>query len=185
MAKVEFNSSVSQVHGKVDRWVYRERDGRAQVFPYQKQKDRPTPAQLGQRQRFRDAQAYAKSVLADPLKSLSYRKLAAERGGPANAILVANFYNPPVIEQVDLSAYRGQAGDLIRVLATDAIEVAGVTITIRDAGAAILETGAATKDHSVWVYRSTTSPTNPASAQIEVIARNFAGAKVTASYPSA
>ena len=40
--KVEFNASVSQVHGKVDRWGYREQNGQTVVLPYQKQADQPT-----------------------------------------------------------------------------------------------------------------------------------------------
>ena len=179
MAKVKLNSSLSQLQGKVDQWVYRERDGKTQVFPYQKHEDRPSPAQTEHRQRFRDAQAYAKKVLADPLMSLRYRELAVERGCPANAILLGNFFTPPVIEQVDLSAYRGMAGDAIRVLAKDAIEVVSVTVAVRDADAALLETGAATKDHDLWIYRSTTAVANAASARIEVTAQNRAGAKVT------
>lgn len=179
MAKVELNSSLSQLHGKVDQWVYRERDGKTQVFPYQKQEDSPTPAQSGNRQRFRAAHAYAKSVLADPLKSIRYRKLAAERGCPPNAILVGNFLTPPVVEHVDLSAYHGVAGDMIRVLAADAIEVVSVTVAVRDADAALLETGPATKDHDLWAYRCTTSPADPASTLIEITAQNRAGAKVT------
>jgi len=184
MVKVELNSSLSQLHGKVDHWVYREREGNTQVFPYQKQENSPTPAQSSNRQRFRDAHAYAKRVLADPLKSVTYRKLAAERGCPPNAILVGNFLTPPVIEQVDLSAYRGAAGDVIRVLATDAIEVLSVTVAVRDADAAIIETGAATKDHDLWIYRSTTSSAEPAAVMIEVTAQNRAGARVAPTYPT-
>ena len=184
MAKVELNSALSQLHGKVDQWVYRERDGKTQVFPYQKQQDNPTPAQTAHRQRFRDAQVYAAAVLADPLLGLRYRQLAAERGCPPNALLVGNFFTPPVIEQVELSAYRGQIGDQIRVLATDAIEVVGVTVALRDADAKLLETGAATKHHDLWIYRSTTAPADPAVVTIEVTAQNRAGAKVTKAYPS-
>jgi len=183
MAKVKLNPSLAQVQGKVDQWVYRERDGKTQVFPYQKHPDRPTPAQTGHRQRFRDAQIYAKKILADPLLSLRYRELAVERGCPANAILIGNFLTPPVIEQVDLSAYRGVAGDAIRVLAKDAVEVVGVTVAVRDADAALLETGSATKDHDLWIYRSTTAIADAASVLIEVTAQNRAGAKVSKAYP--
>ena len=184
MAKVKLSSSLSQLQGKVDQWVYRERGGHTQVFPYRKRVDRPTPAQTSNRQRFRDAQTYAAAVLADPLKSLTYRQLAAERGCPPNAILVANFLNPPMIAQLDLSAYRGLAGDSIRVLAVDAIEVASVTVAVRDADAALLETGAASKDHDLWVYRSTTSAADLATTLIEVTVQNRAGAKVTGTYPA-
>src|SRR5450631_172262 len=99
MAKVKFNASLAQVQGKVDQWVYRQHNGQSLVAPYQKPEDNPTPAQTGNRQRFRDAQAYAKSVLADPLKRLAYRRLGAARGCPPNALLVSNFLNPPVIEE--------------------------------------------------------------------------------------
>ena len=183
MAKVKFSPSLAEVQGKIDQWVYRRLNGQALVAPYQKREDNPSPAQAAHRQRFRDAQAYAQSVLADPLKCLAYRKLAAARGCPPNAILVSNFFTPPVIEEVDLSAYHGQVGGMIRACATDDIEVVSVTVAVRAADAAMLETGTATKDHDLWVYRSTTAIADTESVTIEVTAQNRAGAKATKAYP--
>jgi hypothetical protein len=78
-------------------------------------KDRSSAAQRKGRARFKAALANAKSMLADPLKRERYGRLAAERKTPTNALLIANFLNPPTIDRVDLSAYRGRAGSIVRV----------------------------------------------------------------------
>ena len=184
MAKVEFNDSITRIRGKIGRMVYREQHGQTVIVSHRSREDRPSAAQTDRRERFREAQAYAAAVLADPLKRECYRKLAAERRCPPNALLIANFLNPPAIEQVDLSAYQGRAGDSIRVLATDAIEVVRVTLTVRDAGDTVLETGSAVKDHDLWVYGCTVTAGENARVTIEVTAVNRAGAKATASFPA-
>ena len=185
MAKVEFDSSITRIRGKIGRMVYREQHGQTVIVAHRSRADRPSAAQTDRRQRFRDAQAYAAAVLADPLKRECYRKLAAERKCPPNALLIANFLNPPAIEQVDLTAYQGRAGDIIRVLATDAIEVVNVTLTVRGAGDAVLEAGSAVKDHDLWVYGCTATASEDAPVTIEITAQNRAGTKATATFPAA
>src|SRR5262245_38847429 len=101
MAKVTFDSSIRGIRGKIDRLVYREQPGQTIVMPLAEREDDPSPAQLDHRSRFRAAQAYAATVLADPLKRACYRRLGLARKCPPNALLVSNFLNPPTIEQVD------------------------------------------------------------------------------------
>jgi hypothetical protein len=83
-----------------------------------------------------------------------------------------------VIDRVDLSGNRGRVGGLVRVLATDPIAVAGVTVTARDVAGAVLETGPAESDHDVWVYRCTTALGGVAT-KFEITAVNRAGAEAT------
>lgn len=183
MAKVIFNEAISGFRGRVRGFVYREHYGQTVVMPHAERKDKPSAAQRGHRARFGAAQAYAASVLADPLKRECYRKLALARKCPPNALLVSNFLNPPTIEQVDVSTYQGRAGDAIRVLAADAIEVTRVAVVVRGADGASIESGAASKDHDLWIYRCTTAHAARGPLQLEVTAHNRAEAEATESLP--
>lgn len=178
MAKAQLNPALGSIRGKIDGWVYRQHNDQTIVSPHRpRKKDQPSRAQRAGRVRFQDAQAYAAEVLADPLKREVYRKLGAERKRPPNVLLISNFLTPPTIEQIDLSGYTGKRGQPIRVLASDAIEVATVTLTIRNAAGETLETGPATSDHGVWTYRSTMAAPGP--WEIETTVQNRAGASAT------
>jgi hypothetical protein len=185
MAKVTFSPSIDGIRGKLGRFVYRAQNGQTVVAAHYARKDKPTAAQLDRRARFKRAHSYAKEVLADPLKRDCYRKLAASRNCPPNALLISNFLNPPTIDTVDFSAYHGAQDSLIRVLATDAIEVVGVSVVVRGAAHETLESGAARKDHDVWVYRCTTSHASRAPVSVEITAENRAGAKSTRAFAPA
>jgi hypothetical protein len=178
MAKVSLNPSLAGISGRVSNFVYRQQNGQTVVLEHTERKDRPSRAQKQNRGRFTEAKDYAKRVLADPLRRECYRRLAAERKCPSNALLIANFLNPPTIEIVELDGYEGRAGDVIRVVAADAIEVVGVTLTLRSiTSGTVLESGAATRDHDVWTYRCTAAAANLRDVRIEVVAANRAGAK--------
>ena len=178
MGKVEFNPTISRIRGKVGGFIYRKQHGQTVVVPYYpgEVQRKPSAAQRAGRARFKDAQAYAARVMSDPLKRECYRQLAAARKTPPNALLIANFLNPPVVAQVDLGEYQGAAGSIVRVLATDPIEVVSVGVTARGIDGRVVEAGAAAKDHDVWVYRCTTALAGVAT-KLEITAENRAGAK--------
>ena len=162
----------------MDGWVYRQHRGQTVVQPHRvREQGEPTAAQFNQRERFRAAQAYAAEVLANPLHRLEYQKLGVDRKRPPNTLLVANFLTPPVIEQVELSGYSGGRGEPIWIVATDAIEVVDVTVSIRGADGAVIESGPAVKEHGVWRYRTTTAIPAHTARPIEVTARNRARAE--------
>jgi hypothetical protein len=59
------------------------------------------------------------------------------------------------VEEVDLSAYGGQAGDEIVILASDDFDVMNVDVAIADGDGNAVESGAATEappDSGRWVY---------------------------------
>ena len=176
MAKAILNSSLAGISGRVSSFVYRQQNGQTVIVPHTVRKDRPSKSQKTNRNRFSEAKDYAKAVLADPLRRACYRRLAAERKCPSNALLIANFLNPPTIELVELSDYQGRAGDQIRVVAQDPIEVVSVTVTLRLASTGkVLESGVATRDHDVWVYRCSAAAANVHEVRVEIAATNRAG----------
>jgi hypothetical protein len=182
MARIDLNSAVGALRGKMDGWVYRQLNGQTVVAAHRRaKKTKPTAGQVNRRERFRAAQAYAAEVLADPVKRLVYQKLGAERKTPPNALLISNFLTPPMIDTIDFRGYTGRSGQQIKVIATDAIEVTAVMLCIRNATGTEIESGPATKDHGVWSYRTTTSLPANATWKIEATARNRAGTEATRS----
>ncbi len=92
---------------------------------------------------------------------------------------LGDFLNAPVVDQIDVSAYNGKAGDTLRITASDDFEVAGVEVAIHDTGGAVLEHGAATAADGHWNYVTTADlpPGQPIS--IEVTATDRPGHKTT------
>jgi hypothetical protein len=81
----------------------------------------------------------------------------ATAGQSAFNVAVADFFNAPNIQEIDISAYTGQVGSLIRVRATDDFNVADVFVHITNADGSLVEEGAALlQSNGVdWVYTAT------------------------------
>ncbi len=93
------------------------------------------------RERFREAVLYGKIAVGDT-------------GMPAFELAVADFFNAPAIDTLDLSAYAGRAGDLILVRIAEGFEVAGVTVSAIDGEGEILELGDAALAENGWAYHA-------------------------------
>jgi hypothetical protein len=61
----------------------------------------------------------------------------------AKNVAMADWFHPPRILEIDLRAWRGCPGDVIRVLAVDDVKVGQVQVEIADRAGTILETGQA------------------------------------------
>lgn len=100
-----------------------------------------TEKQKKENSRFREAVAYAKAQMADPVAKAEYQ--AKVKGlQKAFNMAIADFYIPPEITKVDLSAWKGDAGDVITVDATDDFRVERVEAAITDSNGVLLETAA-------------------------------------------
>lgn len=69
----------------------------------------------------------------------------------------ADWFHPPEILDVDLSAWNGGIGEAIRMQVQDDVQVAQVTVVITDEADAVLEQGAAVQQEDAlwWVYTTT------------------------------
>jgi hypothetical protein len=84
-----------------------------------------------------------------------YQKAAMETDLSAQNLAVSDFMKSPVLVEIDLSAYTGQAGELIKVVAEEGrVGAAEVSIVIADAAKTVLEQGkaAAQADGVSWWY---------------------------------
>ena len=159
MAKITYNPAVQHLHGAVGNMVFKQQSGRDVVASKPDHVNQPnTPAQLQQRENFRQAAAYAKNALADAQLGAAYSAKAKADHSTPIAEAVKDWMTPPEVTAIDLSHYNKHVGDVIFIAAQDDFEVTGVTVAIEDNAHAPLEGGAAMFDAASggWKYVATT-----------------------------
>jgi hypothetical protein len=182
------NPVVERVRGKIGDLVFKKyQDGVVVGRRADQNGSVPTAGQAAQRERFRLAAAYGKRACTDPALKAAYAEAAKARKQPLFAVIVADFFNDPVVDGIDLSAYTGQAGQKITVTAhDDGFEVASVAVVIRDGSNAVLEQGAAVpQTDGSWRYTTTTALAAGKSAVIEATAVDHPGNKAVKSQATA
>lgn len=172
MATSKNNIITHGLSGKVgDVLVFSQRNGKTVVG---KVPDRSnvelTDKQKQTNQRFQEAVIYAKSVLTDAAKKAEYEGKAQE-GQSAYNVAIADFFNAPDIESIDLSGYTGKSQQKIVIRAVDDFKVAQVTVAIYNSNGTLLESGkAAIAPNGLdWVY--TTTATNDQLAGDKIVVR--------------
>jgi hypothetical protein len=176
MATAQLNSVFSDIRGTSGGFVFRRtRSGTVLARRPESREREASAAQEAQRARFAAAADYARRVLADPWQRRLYKGIASAQNRRVDKLVMSDFLTAPVIEEIDVSGYQGRAGDLLRVIATDDIEVVAVEVFIRTASGTAVENGAAAKVHGLWCY--TTTAIAPASDPlvVEVVARDRPG----------
>jgi hypothetical protein len=149
MAKVRRNEIFSGMSGTIsqDHYVRTMRDGRTIISLKPDFSNRQfSEAQLRTQGRIRQAAAYARAACREnPIYGMKAKGTAKN----AYNMALADWMNPPVIRSMD--AY---LGDIVRVNATDDVQVTRVIITVLDPGGQPLEQGDARLELGIWwVYR--------------------------------
>jgi hypothetical protein len=179
MAKVKLNPILEQIRGQVGDLVFKRCGDEVVISRKPDLSDVEwSVAQVAHRERFRQATLYGKMVVADPATKVLYDEVAEARGKPVFALIVADFFNAPTVEEVDLSAYGGQSGDEIVVQAADDFDVVGVQVGIADAAGSGIEMGEATETPTGsgrWVYAATVDVPAGTSVRIGVAATDRPG----------
>ncbi len=175
MAKLDLNTALKGIHGRIDNWVYRQFGNRTIIGPRPVFTGAPTAGQLAFRERFQEATAFGRTALADPVLRPLYVAAARDRQQPLFSVVVADYFNPPVVAAIDAVGYRGRVGDVIKVTATDDFEVVGVEVVIRDAAGAVLEHGPAALVDGQWTYVATVAVVLGETVTIEAVAKDRPG----------
>ena len=155
MAKITYNPAVRHMHGHVGKLVFKERAGMDIVAEKPDQVNQPnTPAQLAQRENFRQAAAYAKAALANAQLGAAYTAKAKEQHSSPIAVAVKDWMTVPEVTGIDLSNYNKHVGDAILITAQDDFEVTTVMVAIEDNTHTGVESGTATFDagSGSWKY---------------------------------
>jgi len=179
MAKITLNPALKAFHGKIGGLVFKQFAGKEIVASAPGPRSNWTEGQLAQRQQFKLAAIYGKTALANPDTKTIYEAKSKQSGVPVFALTVADFFNPPVVDEVDLSGYSGQVGDTIKITAHDDFKVTGVQVVVRDNGGAVVEQGAATLSATdgSWQYKATATLAQGQAVVIEVSATDLPGHK--------
>ena len=159
MAKITYNPAVQHMHGAVGNLVFKLQAGRDIVAAKPDHANQPnSPAQLQQRENFRQAAAYAQNALADAQLGGAYSAKAKADHSTPTAEAVKDWMTAPAVTAVDLSHYNKHVGDVSFIAAQDDFEVTGVTVAIEDNAHAPVEGGAAMFDAASggWKYVATT-----------------------------
>jgi hypothetical protein len=179
VAKVKTNPIIEQVRGQIGDLVFKRYGEQVVVSRKPDMEGRePTAAQAAQREVFRQAALYGKVVMADPATKAIYEEAAKASGQPVFSLTVADFFNAPSVDEVDVSAYTGKAGDAIAVLAHDDFDVTAVQVAIAQANGTPVESGAATEtpaNSGRWVYTATAAVPTGTTVRVEVTATDRPG----------
>ena len=186
MAKVKLNPVLEQMRGQIGDLVFKHYSGDVVVG---RKPDRsgvqPTDAQLQHQERFRQAVLYGQLVMADPDKKALYAEAAKASGKPLFSLTIADFFNAPAVDEVDLSAYAGQVGNPIMVRAHDDFAVVSVHVSITKSSGEAIESGEAVQTHpnpvqgasrsGRWVYTVMAAVPQGTAVRIAVTASDHPG----------
>ena len=81
----------------------------------------------------------------------------ASAGQSAFNVAVADYFNAPDIQEIDVTAYTGQIGSTIRVRATDDFTVESVSVHIANGDGSLVEEGSAILQQNGldWLFTAT------------------------------
>ena len=152
MAKVTKNPLLEHVRGKIGQLVFREVDGQtiissAPTFGKKRYK-KPNKGCTN----FKRAAKYAKGLEEKPQILVEYAQ-KAHGNCAAYHVAIGDCLKPPEIQNIDVSGFRGHAGDRILVTAVDNFKVVRVQVEIVQDGQ-IIESGEAkqTVNPDIWLY---------------------------------
>lgn len=179
--KTNQNEITNGFSGKLKNVSFRQWYGRTQAMkPRRKSSKAPTAAQDAVNARFKRAVGYAKSIMADPVMLAFYSRKAKDDIRPFN-VAIADYFQAPVIEEIETNRYSGAAGGLISVFVTDDFKVADVRFKISKPDGSLLEEGQANMqaDEQHWHYLTTADNNSLAGTKISVYASDLPGNLVT------
>ena len=181
MANIKLNPAVAAMSGKLGDMVHRRLWGQQITSRLPDLSDRElSEKQLAQVGRFTTGSVKWKGLPAEV--KARYKARAKELEMPPCALYQKTNARPPSVEEIDLSQYTGQAGQIIRVGAVDLVDVAGVEVIIRQAGGDPLESGPAARPadgNPYWIYQTTAAASSPAGLTVEAIAVNWPGQRAS------
>ncbi|MDR1340484.1 MAG: hypothetical protein LBK58_10595 [Prevotellaceae bacterium] len=178
MVKQKGNVVTHGLSGKIgDLLVFRQRDGQTIVSKIPEQQKNASEKQVELRKRFQQATVYAKIAASTPgVKELYAEAAKKRRGMTAYSVAVADYFNAPDIDNVDLSEYAGAEGDEIRIIASDDFAVKSVHVQISNADGYTIEEGYAVNSiGDLWIYTATANNESPDGCKIVVSASDMPG----------
>jgi len=181
MSIIEDNLFLMGASGMVGKqMVFRNCKGKTILAKPPRRTKQQSNAQQEHNSRFKGAVAYAKAAIADKEIRKGYNEKAAQsvRCLSAFNVAISDYMHSPVIRDIDLSYYRGQLCDVIKISATDDFQVASVMIEILRDDGSLLEVGMAEyaiSNPDEWVYYAQSSVASVSGYRVNVIVTDLPG----------
>jgi hypothetical protein len=162
MAKIKRNHLTEGFTGMFGKQiVFKNRRGTryASAAPEVNEKRKPTPGQKKIQDKMLTCNEYAIEAIKDAKVKEDYAAVAV---GAQSAVNIAfkDAWHEPVVHSITVNGYKGNAGDVIFVQATDNFRVVAVKVSIFDAAGVLIEEGNATQDGLMWMYTAQLSNNN-------------------------
>lgn len=178
MANFKMNKMVDAASGKVGNMVFKQVGRRTLYTQAPEHLKPPTENQTRQRERFKRAATYAKTVLLDPATKAAYAKsVEGQEFLHAFTAAVKDYLKSPAVDSVNTTTYRGNVGDRIALRVFDSFKVAQVVVTINAPDNTLIETGVAVQspDSAEWVYVATIANAAVAGGKLAVVVTDKPG----------
>jgi len=127
--------------------------------------------QKSNRQRFREAMAYARRVLSNPEMRAYYARKKRKMQTTWN-VAVADYLLNPSIDLIDIREYNGKPGEQIYITTHDKYRVESVVVSILDSQGIEIESGPAVRDFG-FNFTYTTFALNPCLKGCKVVVTAF------------
>ncbi|MBT9393964.1 hypothetical protein KLP40_12390 [Hymenobacter sp. NST-14] len=177
--KLEAGTGIAGFSGRIGNLVFRMS---AEGTTYVQQAPAPgsgpgSAAQQHYRRHFGAAARYGRAQQASAAGRAYYQPFVRPaRFASVYSVALADFLKPPQIVAVEVGAYRGQAGEQLRIQAHDPYGVTAVRLVLRDAAGRELEQGEAEPEEGGWwSYTTICSHLPGAVRQVVVTARDRPG----------
>ena len=179
MAKAKNNVITNKYSGKVGNIILRMVGGISIISAYPDySKVKWSKKQKENRKRFGRAVTYSQKVLEDPVKREYYEGKAKERQNAQN-MAISDYMMNPEVREIDISGYKGRAGNTIKVSAYDKFKVMSVFVMILNAAGFEVEGGMATEypysGSGNWIYKAREENQNREGGKVVVKVTDFSG----------
>ena len=179
MAESKKNIATEGLSGRVGNFIFRRRKSDDKIFVARRpvaSEGEPTEAQVNIRRKFQRGIIYGKSAMANPVTKALYAAKATG-GRSAFNVAVADYFNAPQIEQINMDKYSGAVGSTITITVTDDFVVSSVHVKVENMDGTLVEEGEAVQGITGidWVYTATVENENLSGDKITVTAYDMPG----------
>jgi hypothetical protein len=158
--------------------VFRTWNGKTYLSNAPSKPKKQSKLQKENRMKFKEATAFAKTMMLDPAKKAEYKAIADKLELPnAYTAAITEYMRKPEISQVDTSKYTGKEDEEIKVVVRKkSFEVQEVEVIIADKNGVVIEEGKAAKDlGNDWIYSTQRTLEDKEGVQFLVRARERTG----------
>jgi hypothetical protein len=166
----------------MDGMVFADNGERTVAYIKKPRKSEKSEAEQARDDRMAEARAYASSVKTeDPELWAFYRQLGKPKKISPRAIAVKDFMKVPFFKPLDLTNYKGQVGDPIKIHCKDDIGLVSVEVSIEKQDGTDVEKGMAVAldaREGFWIYKATQPVPLDTDIFIEVVGLDHAGHRI-------